>query len=68
MSIASVVCRGFGPDASIAFVVTRGYSIAASGPTPNTIETVTTVVRSRLRATTSARRLYRSTVTTDSPD
>jgi len=37
MSIASVVARGYGPDASIAFVTTRGYSIgAAVEPTPET--------------------------------
>lgn len=28
MAIANVVTAGFGPSASIAFVVTRGYSIA----------------------------------------
>lgn len=34
MSIAAVVGRGYGPDASIAFVVTRGYG-AGSGPPPS---------------------------------
>jgi len=35
MSIAAVVTRGYGPDASIDFVTTRGYSIgAAVEPTP----------------------------------
>lgn len=27
MAIANVICRGFGPGASVAFVVTRGYTI-----------------------------------------
>ncbi len=27
--IAAIVCRGFGPAASIALVVTRGYAISA---------------------------------------
>jgi len=34
MTIASVVCRGYGPDASIAFVSTRGYSINDTPPAP----------------------------------
>lgn len=29
MTIAAVVCRGYGPDPSIAFVVTRGYGAGA---------------------------------------
>lgn len=34
MSIAAVVGRGYGPAASIAFVVTRGYSIGSTPPSP----------------------------------
>ena len=28
--IKNVICRGYGPGASIAFVVTRGYSIGSA--------------------------------------
>lgn len=35
MSIAAVVCRGYGPAASIPFVVTRGFSLGAA-PVPPT--------------------------------
>lgn len=34
MAIENIVCRGYGPSASIAFVVARGYSIGDSAPTP----------------------------------
>ena len=34
MSVNNLPARGFGPSASIAFVVTRGYSIAAPVATP----------------------------------
>lgn len=29
MNIANVVCRGYGPSASIAFIVTRGFGVGA---------------------------------------
>ena len=40
--VKNVICRGFGPGASIAFVVTRGYSIGVSTLTPITDACVAT--------------------------
>ena len=41
MAVGTVVTRGFGPDASIAFVVTAGYGAGVAADTINTTDTPT---------------------------
>lgn len=55
MAIRNVVCRGYGPGATIAFVATRGYTISA-------VVTVDVAGRRIMTVPGSAR-----TMTVDSP-
>lgn len=56
MSIAAIVCRGFGPAASVPFVVTRGFSIGVAPAPPS----VTPPVGSSISGGTFSRGRWRS--------